>query len=257
MNPSNLVTKLTAELIGTFLLTFCILSSVQNMILLGTPHDFFLVCITHGLILCIVAFIYGPISEGHVNPAVTFAFLLRKKIDIVTFGFYVAAQMVGAFLASGVVYLVFLDQLKTCDNSCCGLCNEPASVGQVWSGNGTLVNVVSESVGVNMVSAFTAEVIGTFLLILAVISTDDEKNSGVQESSLTKVILISAAITLPGTCLGKLTGFAINPARDFAPRLFSAIVFGPGALTVYSWVPVIAPMVGSLLAVLVKKVHEL
>ena len=46
-------------------------------------------------------------------------------------------------------------------------------------------------------------------------------------------ILISAAITLPGTCLGKLTGFAINPARDFAPRLFSAIVFGPGALTVY------------------------
>ena len=187
MNPSNLVTKLTAELIGTFLLTFCILSSVQNMILLGTPHDFFLVCITHGLILCIIAFIYGPISGGHVNPAVTFAFLLRKKIDIYTFGFYVAAQMVGAFLASGVVYLVFLDQLKTCDNSCCGLCNEPASVGQVWGGNGTVVDVVSESMAVNMVSAFTAEVIGTFLLILAVISTDDEKNSGVQESSLTKV----------------------------------------------------------------------
>ena len=46
-------------------------------------------------------------------------------------------------------------------------------------------------------------------------------------------ILISAAITLPGTCLGKLTGFAINPARDFAPRIFSAIVFGSGALSVY------------------------
>ena len=101
--------------------------------------------------------------------------------------------MVGAFLASGVVYLVFLDQLRTCDNSCCGLCNEPASVDQVWSGNGTLVDVVfsegdENELVVNMVSAFTAEVIGTFLLILAVISTDDEKNSGLQESSLSKII---------------------------------------------------------------------
>merc|ERR1712127_750841 len=54
------------------------------MILLGT-NDFWLVCVTHGLVLGLVAFIYGPISGGHVNPAVSFAFLLKKKMSVLEF----------------------------------------------------------------------------------------------------------------------------------------------------------------------------
>ena len=101
-----LMKKLTAELIGTFILTFAILASVQNMILLGT-NDFWLVCVTHGLVLGLVAFIYGPISGGHVNPAVSFAFLLKKQMSVVEFVTYVIAQCLGSFMASMLVSGLF------------------------------------------------------------------------------------------------------------------------------------------------------
>ena len=101
-----LIKKLTAELIGTFILTFAILASVQNMILLGT-NDFWLVCVTHGLVLGLVAFIYGPISGGHVNPAVSFAFLLKKKMSVVEFVTYVIAQCLGSFMAAMLVSGLF------------------------------------------------------------------------------------------------------------------------------------------------------
>ena len=101
-----LIKKLTAELIGTFILTFAILASVQNMILPGT-NDFWLVCVTHGLVLGLVAFIYGPISGGHVNPAVSFAFLLKKQMSVVEFVTYVIAQCLGSFMAAMLVSGLF------------------------------------------------------------------------------------------------------------------------------------------------------
>jgi len=232
--PVPLVKKITAELIGTFLLTFAILASVQNMILLGT-NDFWLVCVTHGLVLGMVAWIYGPFSGGHVNPAVSFAFFLKKQLTIVEFAVYVVAQLVGGFLAAMAVTGLFHINFTDCVDSCCGLCNEPVE-------------------GLNLAAAFFVEVIGTFILILAVLATADSNNKGL-ESPIAKVTLIAFAIILAGTTVGKLTGFAINPARDLMPRFWAAVMFGKGALSAYTWVPVVGPMVGAALAVGVKQLH--
>ena len=234
MEGPSQVKKLTAELIGTFLLTFAILASVQNMILLGTG-DFWLVCVTHGLVLGMVAWIYGPISGGHVNPAVSFAFFLKKQMTIVEFGLYVIAQSVGAFLAAMVVNGLFHINFTDCVDSCCGLCNEPVE-------------------GLHLASAFFVEAIGTFILILAVLATADVNNKSL-ESPISKVTLIAFAIILAGTTVGKLTGFAINPARDLLPRVWAASAFGKGALSAYTWIPVVGPMAGAALAVIVEKLH--
>jgi len=229
-----LVKKITAELIGTFLLTFAILASVQNMILLGTS-DFWLVCVTHGLVLGMVAWIYGPFSGGHVNPAVSFAFLLKRQMSIVEFLVYIIAQLVGAFLAAMVVTGLFHVNFSNCVDSCCGLCNEPVA-------------------NLHLASAFFTEVIGTFILILAVLATADSNNKSL-ESPIAKVTLIAFAIILAGTTVGKLTGFSINPARDLMPRFWAAIMFGKGAISAYTWVPVVGPLVGAALAVGVKQLH--
>ena len=233
--PVPLVKKITAELIGTFLLTFAILASVQNMILLGEPNDFWLVCVTHGLVLGMVAWIYGPFSGGHVNPAVSFAFLLKRQMSIVDFSVYVVAQLVGGFLAAMAVSGLFHVNFVACVDSCCGLCNEPVP-------------------GLSILSAFFTEVIGTFILILAVLATADSNNKSL-ESPIAKVTLIAFAIILAGTTVGKLTGFAINPARDLMPRFWAAMIYGKGALSSYTWVPVVGPMVGAALAVGVKQLH--
>jgi len=232
--PVPLVKKITAELIGTFLLTFAILASVQNMTLLKTG-DFWLVCVTHGLVLGMVAWIYGPFSGGHVNPAVSFAFFLKKQMSIVEFSVYVAAQLVGAFLAAMAVSGLFHVNFSECVDSCCGLCNEPVQ-------------------GLHLASAFFTEVIGTFILILAVLATADSNNKSL-ESPIAKVTLIAFAIILAGTTVGKLTGFAINPARDLMPRFWAAMMYGKGAISSYTWVPVVGPMVGAALAVGVKQLH--
>lgn len=235
-----LVKKMTAELIGTFLLTFAILASVQNMKLIGDGNggdgnDFWLVCVTHGLVLGMVAWIYGPFSGGHVNPAVSFAFLLKRKLNIVEFSIYVAAQLAGSFLAAIVVSGLFHVNFVNCVDSCCGLCNEPVT-------------------GLHTAAAFFVEVIGTFILILAVLATADDNNKSLA-SPIAKVTLIAFAIILAGTTVGKLTGFAINPARDLMPRFWAAAFYGKGALTAYTWVPVVGPMVGAALAVGVKELH--
>ena len=103
-------------------------------------------------------------------------------------------------------------------------------------------------------AAFFVEVIGTFILILAVLATADQNNKSL-DSPIAKVMLIVFAIILAGTTVGKLTGFAINPARDLMPRFWAAAIYGKGALSAYTWVPVVGPMVGAALAVGVKELH--
>lgn len=231
----TLAKKAIAELIGTFLLTFAILASVQNVTAIGN-NDFFQICVTHGLVLGVVAFIYGPVSGGHVNPAVSLAFLLKKAISAVEFAIYVAAQLVGSFLAAAAVSGLFHVNFTNCVDSCCGLCNEPID-------------------GLHLASAFFTEVIGTFILIIAVLETANANNS-MLSAPLAKVAVIFFAIILAGTTVGKLTGFAINPARDFAPRSWAAIVYGAGAFTTFTWVPVVGPMVGAAVAVAVSSLHQ-
>merc|ERR1712173_495305 len=118
----------------------------------------------------------------------------------------------------------------TCTNAC-GFGNDP----EIW-----------------WLRGFFVEAVGTFILLIAVLATTDPKNQSLQQP-LAKIALISMAITLVGTSMGRLTGFSINPARDLGPRIVAAIKFGGQAFTSYTWVPIVGPLVGAAVAVPVYK----
>merc|ERR1712110_375028 len=227
----NTIKALTAELLGTFLLTFSILASVQNTIVIGGGGNFWLIVVSHAMALGFVAWVLGPISGGHVNPAVSLALLISKQIKPVTFALYVVAQLIGGFLGAALTHAFYFDfSHARCKGSwaACGLANERAA-------------------GLNLTSAFFVELFGTFILCLAVLATTDKNNKGL-ENPIAKVTLLMLAIALPGSTMGKLTGFAINPARDFAPRIFASILYGSAPWTVFAWVPVVGPLAGGALA---------
>lgn len=227
----NIIKALTAELFGTFLLTFSILASVQNTLIIPGDGNFWLIIVSHAMALGLIAWVLGPLSGGHVNPAVSLGFLITKQMEPIKFLLYVVAQLLGGFLGAALTYAFyfnFADARCKGNWAACGLANE-------------------RHAGLNLTSAFFVEVLGTFILVLAVLATADKNNKSL-ESPIAKVTLCMLAIALPGSTMGKLTGFAINPARDFAPRIFASILYGSAPWTVFAWVPVVGPMVGGALA---------
>lgn len=129
-----------------------------------------MVSLTHGLALTFCAALFGGISGGHVNPAVSLAFLLKRKINAIEFIVYTIAQVVGGFLAAMGVYFLYFDWLNR--NNCA-----------VDFANNTCVGVFTTSGAggsTNLASAFFVEAFGTFVLICAVLATADKRNTGVK-----------------------------------------------------------------------------
>lgn len=235
----SLMAKAVAELFGTFFLTSFILGSVANQSN-GGAADLLMVSLTHGLALTFCAAQFGGISGGHVNPAVSLAFLLKRKINAIEFIVYTIAQVIGGFLAGMAVYFLYFDWLNR--NNC--------SADFV---NNTCVGVFTTSGAggsTNLASSFFVEAFGTFVLICAVLATADKRNTGVNGNSMASFFLLFAGITVVGTSFGRLTGFAINPARDFGPRVWTMIAYGGNVFNAkYFWVPIAGPFAGAAAAV--------
>ena len=178
-------------------------------------------------------------SGGHLNPAVSIGFLVLGDISFVQFLVYVAAQLIGAFLGA---VLVFLAYKKHFDEE-----PDPATkLGVFSTGPGILSpiwNVITE-------------VIATFVLVFVVIGfgrggdVDLGVPAGLAALGAVPVALLVVGI---GASLGGPTGYAINPARDLGPRIAHAVlpIKGKGSSDWgYSWVPVVGPLIGGVLAAL-------
>ena len=178
-------------------------------------------------------------SGGHLNPAVSIGFLVLGDISFVQFLVYVAAQLIGAFLGA---VLVFLAYKKHFDEE-----PDPATkLGVFSTGPGILSpiwNVITE-------------VIATFVLVFVVIGfgrggdADLGTPAGLAALGAVPVALLVVGI---GASLGGPTGYAINPARDLGPRIAHAVlpIKGKGGSDWgYSWVPVVGPLIGGVLAAL-------
>ena len=178
-------------------------------------------------------------SGGHLNPAVSIGFLVLGDISFVQFLVYVAAQLIGAFLGA---VLVFLAYKKHFDEE-----PDPATkLGVFSTGPGILSpiwNVITE-------------VIATFVLVFVVIGfgrggdVDLGVPAGLAALGAVPVALLVVGI---GASLGGPTGYAINPARDLGPRIAHAVlpIKGKGGSDWgYSWVPVVGPLIGGVLAAL-------
>jgi len=232
------MTQFTSELIGTALLIILGDGVVANVVLSKTKgNNGGLIAITFGWSMAVFVGVYvsAAASGANLNPAVTVALAYAGKIGWNEVPTYIAAQMLGAMLGAFLVWLAYKQHFdETTDGSTqlAVFCTAPAIRNTGW-------NLITE-------------MIGTFILVLgASLLSKPESNAG--SLGALPVGLLVLAI---GLSLGGPTGYAINPARDLGPRIAHFILPIKNKRDSdwsYSWIPVVGPIVGALIAAYVFK----
>ena len=229
------MTPFVSELTGTALLIILGDGVVANVILNKTKgHGGGWIVITFGWAIAVFVGVYATAasSGGHLNPAVTIALASLGKFAWTSVPIYIAAQLLGAMLGSLLVWLVYrqhFDETTDQGTTLAVFCTAPAI-------RSNMHNLVSE-------------ITGTFVLILGVLFLVAPGNSLGSLDALPVALLVFGI----GLSLGGTTGYAINPARDLGPRIMHALLpfRGKGSSDwKYSWIPVIGPVIGCLLAAL-------
>ena len=212
--------KYACEFIGT-----CVLVLFGCGTAVVTGGNLAVTALAFGLSIVAMAYVIGNISGCHINPAVSLAMLISKKMSAKEFAFYVVSQVLGALLGSGLLYLILLNtDLGT------------SALGA--NGYGTL-----SATGISLLGAIVVEVILTFMFIYTILGvTSDENKSAIAG------IVIGLTLTFVHIIGIKLTGPSVNPARSLAP----ALILGGEALK-QVWVFIVAPFIGSALAALTFK----
>lgn len=226
--------KYLAELIGTFALVLfgcgaAVVSgnTIPEAVLAHAPAGLGILGISLAFGLAVVAMCYaiGPISGCHINPAITIAMLVAKKISLKDSVGYVIAQLIGAAIGAGVLYAF----QKGGPNFILG---EYALGSNGW-GQGYLG-------GYNATSAFLAEMVLTFLFLFVIFgATSQWGNSNMAGLAIGLTLVLIHMVAIP------ITGTSVNPARSFGPAVFAG-----GKAFAQLWLFILAPIVGAVLAAL-------
>ena len=224
------------EIIGTMLLIILGEGVVANVVLKNTKgSNGGLIVITFGWAMGVFVgvFCVGAVSGAHLNPAVTIALAIVGKFSWQSVPVYILGQMIGASLGAFFVWIHYRQHFAITEDKDLKLaifCTAP----QIRS---TMDNLISE-------------VIGTFVLVFGVLFIASP-TVGIGAISALPVALLVLGI---GVSLGGTTGYAINPARDLGPRIMHAILPIPNKRDSdwsYAWIPVVGPLLGSVVAALV------
>lgn len=246
--PSNFSVYL-AEFLGTFIFLLCGIGCVGGLILAGASYDQWSISITWGLAVAMGVYFCAALSGAHLNPSVTVALAVFGCFDKRKVIPYIVAQMLAGFLAAALAYFLYYDLFQA----------KLAEAGSDPVLRATLVKVFCTFPGakVSILQAFMTELVITAILMALIMALTDDGN-GVPRGPLAP-ILIGLLVALIGASFGPLTGFAMNAARDFGPRLFAFVAgWGSDAMTgfplsevnssvPYFLVPLIAPIIGALI----------
>jgi glycerol uptake facilitator protein len=220
-----------AEFFGTMILILLGDGVVAGVLLKETKSEnagWLTIVIAWGLAVALAIYAVGRISGAHLNPAITVALFLTGDFPASQVAGYIIAQFSGAFVGAVLVWLHYLPHWILTDS--------PAKIKGVFC---TAPSV--RSTPANLIS----EIIATMVLVLGILFIGaNEFTAGLNP------LAVGGLIISIGLGLGGTTGFAINPARDFAPRVAHFILPIPGkgpSDWSYSWIPVIGPLVGGIL----------
>jgi glycerol uptake facilitator protein len=222
-----------SELIGTMFLILLGNGVVANVLLSKTKgNNAGLITIAFGWAIAVFVgvFIASHGSGAHLNPAVTIALATFNGFPWADVPIYIAGQFCGAFIGSILVWLAYkqhYDETTDAGLIQATFCNTPAI-------NHRVHNLVTE-------------IIGTFVLVGGVLFMSKPTNSLGTLDALPVALLVLGI----GVSLGGPTGYAINPARDLGPRIIHAILpikHKADSGWRYSWIPVLGPIIGGLLA---------
>ena len=200
----------------------------------GENGGWVVITLAWGLAVMLGVFISGPYSGAHLNPAVTLGLAAAGTFSWSLVVPYIVAQMLGGFVGAVLVYAFYKDHYDATDDPAAKLgtfCTAPAI----------------RNYGRNLFS----EILGTFVLVFVILALSIQGNTPEVGMGALGAFPVAMLIVALGMSLGGTTGYAINPARDLAPRLAHAVlpIKGKGSNDwAYSWVPVVGPIIGGFLA---------
>jgi glycerol uptake facilitator protein len=208
--------------------------------------DWLLIAWGWGFAVCFAVYVAGGVSGAHLNPAVTIAMAWRRGFAWVKVPGYIVAQCLGAFVGAALVYF-----------------NYRYAIGSYESAN-KIVRGTEDSIPTFSIFAtfpapyfdswtgpFFDQVIGTAALVLFIFAVTDEYNTPVHGNLAP--LIVGFIVVAIGISFGANAGYAINPARDFGPRMFAwmagwkeiAMPGNYGNINTYFWIPIIGPFVGA------------
>lgn len=226
-----------AEFFGTMLLILLGDGVVAGVLLKNSKSEnagWLVIVVGWGLAVTLVIYAVGQFSGAHLNPAVTLGMAFAGSFSWDLVPGYCAMQLAGAFAGAILVWLHYYPHWKKTESQALKLavfCTAPAE-------RSLIHNLISET-------------IATMVLILALLFIGANSFAEGLNPLVVGMLIISIGLSLGGT-----TGWAINPARDLGPRIAHAILPIPGKGTSdwsYAWVPVVGPLIGSVLGVLIYK----
>lgn len=245
------------EFFGTFLLAFFGCGSVCAAVLTGAQVGVFQVAIVWGLGIATAIYLTGSLSGAHLNPAVTLALASWNGFSWRRVPGYVAAQLLGAFAAVAALYLAFAGPLGVFEATNHIIRGQPGSeasamiFGEFFPNPGGRPFDSKALAMIGPGTAFYIESLGTAVLLLVILCSTDRRNDS--RPGILTAATIGLTITLLISLLAPLTMACFNPARDFAPRVFSALAGwgsvpftanGSGWFTVYILGPITGGQIG-------------
>lgn len=231
-----------AEFLGTFVLIVFGAGVVAQFVLSqGAAGSYLAINLSWGLGVTMGCYVAGGVSGAHLNPAVTVALAVLRGFPWRKVAPYVIGQTAGAFVAALVVFITYHEAFAAFDGG----------VRQVLGAQGTgfIFATYPRPFLSTFPGGFIDQVVGTAILLAVIFAISDTRN--VPPPAGLAPFLVGLLVVAIGMAFGFNSGYAINPARDFGPRLFTAIggwgleVFRAG--NAWWWVPIVAPVIGALL----------
>lgn len=236
---ASLLVQCLFEFIGTFVLVLLgcgVVACVSLRKSKGEGAGWVVVTLAWGLAVMCGVLIAGPYTGAHLNPAVTLGLAAAGKFPWEYVLPYIVSQISGGILGAVIVYVFYKDHFD--------------ATAETETKLGVFATIPAiKNYRRNMI----CEIVGTFILVLVILFMGDKENSSEVGLGSVGALPVALLVVVIGMSLGGTTGYAINPARDLGPRIAHAIlpIKGKGSSQwSYSWVPIVGPLLGGVLAAL-------
>jgi MIP family channel proteins len=240
MMNKTLSRELAAEFLGTFVL-IALGAGVVAQVTFGNGGSgtYISINIAWGIAVTMGIYVSAGVSGAHLNPAVTLALAVRRGFPWSKVFPYSLAQVAGAFAASAMVYLTYREAFDAFDSGMRAVTGAKATAG---------IFATYPQPFLSTFGGLIDQIVGTAILVMVIFAITDSRNNA--PSANLAPVVIGLLVTAIGMCFGFNAGYAINPARDFGPRLFTMVggwgseVFRAG--NYWFWVPIAGPMIGAV-----------
>ena len=237
---SGTLRESAAEFLGTFVLIAFGTGVVAELVLSGGAGGSVLsIHLAWGLAVTMGIYVSAGVSGAHLNPAVTLALAVLRGFPWRKLPAYVAAQVAGAFAGAALTFVTYREAFDHVDGGVRQVTGPQATAG---------IFATYPQSFLSLSGGFLDQVVGTALLMLGIFAISDRRNAAPAAGG---PVIVGGLVMVIGMSFGLNAGYAINPARDFGPRLFTALAGWGGEVfragDGWWWVPIVAPCLGAVL----------